>query len=354
MIKFNCKSCGQKFSVPAIQAGKKGRCPKCKKLIIVPKLESTSSISRQSDSGDAETEPKYSDYDLSLLDVPHKHESQNQQAGQYDVPGKDVEPAQKLEEETAAGETEPVGKRKLPWPVDIYLYPTSKEGLITIVIILLLRILTDIVAILLSFVVCIGGILGLIVKITIAYSYMYWYFSECISDSAAGGVRAPETIGNMSGLGEMIWQLLRLFACYAFFLGPVTFYRGYTFFYEIEINSIVFWSLLTYGVFFFPIGILAVVMFDSVNGLNPILLIRSIFSTLVKYCGLVILFYGLGILFFILRAIVLSILPRSGIISYIFFTYICFHVFSVYALLILGHLIGRFYWRYQEKLNWEV
>ncbi len=116
----------------------------------------------------------------------------------------------------------------------------------------------------------------------------------------------------------------------------------------------ILWSLLTYGIFFFPMGALAVIMFDSVNGLNPVLLIRSIFSTLVQYCGLVILFYGLSILFAIVRALMVPIMAQRGVISYMFFAYIFFHIFTIYALLILGHLLGRFYWQYQEKLNWDV
>jgi hypothetical protein len=26
----------------------------------------------------------------------------------------------------------------------------------------------------------------------------------------------------------------------------------------------------------------------------------------------------------------------------------------MYILLVVAHLLGRFYWRYQEKLNWDV
>ena len=36
MIKFHCKSCGQKFTVSDQQAGKKGKCPKCKQTIVIP------------------------------------------------------------------------------------------------------------------------------------------------------------------------------------------------------------------------------------------------------------------------------------------------------------------------------
>jgi predicted RNA-binding Zn-ribbon protein involved in translation (DUF1610 family) len=35
-IKFHCDSCGQCISVPQVYAGKKGKCPKCKTPIVVP------------------------------------------------------------------------------------------------------------------------------------------------------------------------------------------------------------------------------------------------------------------------------------------------------------------------------
>jgi len=38
-IKFHCKSCGQRIRAAQIHAGKKGKCPKCKKLIDIPTLQ---------------------------------------------------------------------------------------------------------------------------------------------------------------------------------------------------------------------------------------------------------------------------------------------------------------------------
>lgn len=37
MINFNCK-CGQKISVPQKYAGRKGKCPRCKNIVIIPSL----------------------------------------------------------------------------------------------------------------------------------------------------------------------------------------------------------------------------------------------------------------------------------------------------------------------------
>jgi phage FluMu protein Com len=352
MIKFNCKKCGQKLSVPGDRAGKKGKCPKCKNIIVVPEIQHKDSVINQTNSAIPEFEAQnFADNEI-LLEAIEKDQTQDELPDLSCVLEKATKNEHEPKEEPSNG-TELPPERKLPWLLDIFLYPVSRGGLTTLAVIMILRLLTDFLS---GFLMCCcyGGIVSIIIRIIVVYSYMYWYFSECISDSAVGGLRAPETFANMPGLGDMIWQWIKLFACYAFTFGPATFYSGYTYFYKIETNRIILWSLLTYGMFFFPMGALAVIMFDSVNGLNPVLLIRSFFSTLVHYCGLVILFYGFSILFYIFRAFMVPVMSQREVISYMFFTYLLFHIFTIYTLLILGHLLGRFYWRHKEELNWEV
>lgn len=38
VIRFKCKNCGQKIRVPDLHAGRKGKCPKCKNLLLVPEI----------------------------------------------------------------------------------------------------------------------------------------------------------------------------------------------------------------------------------------------------------------------------------------------------------------------------
>ena len=85
-------------------------------------------------------------------------------------------------------------------------------------------------------------------------------------------------------------------------------------------------------------------MFDSFAGLNPFLLIPSIFSTFFQYCGLIILFGLLSILFVITALILLKALILGFFLGIVF----------IYMLIVSAHLLGRFYFRYQEKLYWEV
>ena len=344
-IVLNCESCGLKISVPRVHAGKKGRCPRCKNSIAIPDLEKPVSKLKQEEVDYSIPRLAGNNAGLTLLEVTEEIKSKGEPIVESDMNGAVVDEQSSEEDYTS--------QRRFPWPISLFLYPVSQGVLCTIIVIVVLRIVTDVATVLLFSRIPFGGILGLIARVLFVYSYIYWYFSECIRDSAAGGLKAPEIIGSMPGLGDMICQFFRLFACYAFFLGPVTFYRGYTFFNDIEVDWIIFWSLLTYGVFFFPMGILAVVMFDSINGLNPLLLIHSIFSVFVRYCLLVLLLYVLGILLVSLGVIMSSILPKSGYLTIFTSSYVSL-VFFIYALLIVGHLLGRFYYKYQDKLNWEV
>jgi DNA-directed RNA polymerase subunit RPC12/RpoP len=354
-VEFLCENCGRKISVPDIYAGRSGKCPKCRSMVIIPKIQGVGPVSIEAEQGFSETAPKAFSPDSRFSGLLQEKITDTQPSSQQPTPDTILEETQRLREAMRIGSVEPeaIPERKLPWIIDIFLYPTSVPCLMVIGVIILIPLLINILAGLLGPFGFFVSIPGFFVKIVIML-YMYWYFAECIRDSASGGLRAPETVGSMASLGEMFFQFLRLVACYACFFGPVTFYSGHSAFSDVEMSSVVFWSLLTYGVFSFPMGILAVVMFDSVKGLNPILLIPSIISTFLQYCGLFILFYGLVVLFIIgvVGLIVASIV--GGLVLSAFLTFVFIIIGFIWLLFVMGHLLGRFYWKYQERLNWEV
>jgi hypothetical protein len=361
MIKFHCKSCGVRIRVPKVHAGKKGKCPRCKNIVIVPRAEQTDAPTSRTDFSDSRVSSKNSNLKLTFLDIPQKDSPPPQPTNQDYVSDASFERTQYLEESTGLKtvEPEPVPERKLPWLIDIFFYPTSKPGLTTLGIIvgipLLFRGFVFIFGILalrfppaLVF-LALFAIVGLIVKIVL-YLYMYWYLCACIRDSASGGIRAPETLAVTPGLGEIFWQTLRIIACLAFFALPAVAYSHNT-----KQTDAIYWCLVVYAVFFFPMGLLSVVMFDSVSGLNPVLLIGSIFSTFLPYCALVLL-YTVGVLLCVLDVLIqifTAIFLALPVLGPILLP-ISLQFFGIYMLFIAAHVLGRFHWRYQEKLNWEV
>ncbi len=47
-IKFNCKYCGQKITVPPVHAGKKGQCLKCNNILVIPSVKKVKPASAKS------------------------------------------------------------------------------------------------------------------------------------------------------------------------------------------------------------------------------------------------------------------------------------------------------------------
>jgi len=367
VVDFDCAECGQRISALKIHNGKKIICPKCKNTLIVPAgsqtpAKSVRTVSFTCSMCHREIEEPESSRGK-LVECPHCKdyvpvpiaEGPAQEAPA--PPGPRAEPDtsdQRFEQlqssigEMPAKEPDHVTERKLPWVLDIFLYPTSKAGLITLAIIIFVPLLIGIVVSSLSasargfpplLVLAVPvSMIGMITRLLLSL-YLYWYFCECIRDSAAGGVRAPETVGATPGLGDLLWQWFRTFACLVVFAAPTLIYYAHV----RQIDS-VFWALLAVGVFVFPMALLAVVMFDSFAGLNPILLVGSVFSTFLPYCAMIAMF----------ALLVFLIVQEAPVIqgsAILFFTIRCV---GVYLALIVAHLLGWFYHRYEQKLNWDV
>ena len=367
IVDFHCESCGQKISVPQVHAGKKCKCPKCKSIVVVPTRpeappKSVSTVRFTCSTCNREIEEPETSRGK-LVECPHcgsyvpvpsekipaqKAEALVQPGKADDISDERFEELQRGKGKIAVQEPEPVAERKLPWIIDIFLYPGSKAGLTTLAIIvvipLLIRIAVKCLAefsqqfppLLVLLVVIV--IVGFLVRVVL-YLYLYWYVCECIRDSAAGGLRAPETLAYTPGLGEMLWQGLRILGCLLVFFAPMLIYYQRT-----RQPDTVFWALLGYAVFFFPMGLLAVVMFDSLRGLNPILLIGSIFNTFLPYCAMVLVFVSAGFL-------IVQERPNTRGSAVLVFIVYCV---GIYLALVVAHLLGWFYHRYEQELNWEV
>jgi hypothetical protein len=181
---------------------------------------------------------------------------------------------------------------------------------------------------------------------------MFYFFMECIRDSAAGGIRAPENMASMPDASDAVRQVMEIIACVVVFWGPVGAYLIYKILWQPwgdDSNyepgtDVIFWSLLAYGIFFFPMGVLALAMFNSSSAFNPFLWIASIFSTFFQYCCLVLFFCILGWL----ASRIMVFLQQSLIFSYFY------GAAFIYLAMVAAHLLGRFYFLNSEKLNWEV
>ena len=345
MIKFNCDNCGGKFSAPESHAGKKGRCPKCKNVVFIPDARKSGSSPQENNSGEPQNDPRYSDFDLTLLEVPQIGEAQEKQIGES---GQAAGQTGKITQSSEKSEDESVAERRFPWPIDIFLYPANRSGLVILGIIIVIRWFSIIVirslggstpalspmVLIVVPLVCIS----IIVRVVL-YVFFYWYLCECIRDSAEGGLRAPETINKTPGFWELLW-LMRSVVCFILFVAPVL---GY--YYSARRTDMQFWIWFVYGVLLLPMSFLAFVMFDSLlSGLNPILLVGSIRSAFLPYCAMILVFLTAG--FFIITIVQDTdfTLVQKFII----------HCVVMYLLMVIAHLLGWFYDMYRQQLNWDV
>lgn len=345
IIEFNCENCGRVISVPKSHAGKKAVCPKCHIQFIIPSPKSPRPDWMEEYSGDLVDRTTDSTHGLTLLEVPEEYKLKDEPADEADTSEKTINLQEGSEEDSQAQETESVGQQKLPWFIDIFLYPISIPGLMHLGIFTIIPLVLSLIRMLLGPFKMAFAFPSILINIAVGL-YICWYITECVRDSAKGGRRAPEAFAS-SGLGEMWSQSLHIIGCYLIFLCPAFFYSIFS-----NKTDIVFWLLLAYGAFFFPMGLLACIMFDSIYGLSPLILIGSIFSTFFQYCGLVLLITGIILGFKAIQTIQTNNDQQER-----FLMIIMGAVFSgilLYIAFVVAHLIGRFYWRYEEKLNWEV
>jgi predicted nucleic acid-binding Zn-ribbon protein len=338
MIEFQCKNCGQIFRVQDVLRGKKCHCPKCNKLQIVPGKASPADEGSGMDIQHTNTDRRDEGSKKELLnpdifDVTDQEQrkaaEQKSTEGIFGLP-----PARGDESKT--GEFLP--QRKFPLIIDIFLYPISTPGLVLLGIFVGVPMCISFLAGLLgrfSFFISIpGGVINAVV-----FLYFYWYFCLCVRDSAAGNIRAPDVLVESPSLGDMFFQMLKVLSCLAFFIAPLIIY-----FQSTSKLDFIFWLLCGYAFLFYPMGLLAVIMYDSIEGLKPFLIIRSIIATFFQYSGILIAWLLVAGLY-IFRFINPFSLPFLGIFL---------EVGVIYFLLVMAHLLGRFYWRNSNKLKWEV
>jgi hypothetical protein len=235
---------------------------------------------------------------------------------------------------------EHTGERTLPWPVDVLLYPWSTSGLVHLLAMTLAVIGIAVGQRWLPGLVRPPGLLSLI-PILIAL-YFTWYLAECVHDSARGGVRAPHILTINPGLNEARSQIAYLVAAGTLYVLPAVVYPLCR-----QRVDWIFAVLATWAVVFAPIGLLAMVVQDSVDALNPLFLLGSILRTFVPYLGLLILVTGLGGLVWL----VLGNWVLSGASAWCQITGV---VVIAYGVFVLAHGLGRFYWRYRDRLDWGL
>jgi len=229
---------------------------------------------------------------------------------------------------------------KLPWFVEVLVYPASLHGLIQIGIFVVAYLVVDLTQpIMIAVFRHYGQVVVLGLRILLV-GYVTFYFGYCIYDSSRGGRRAPNiAVHHVPDKGDFVSQIGLILGCVAVCFWPVGLYYGFT-----ERTDSAFWLLAACGGFFFPMALLAGILFDATHALNPIFIVVSVLRTFFAYWALILSFCVFGGLV----AAVFWILSNIPILSFVS------SAVGLYLLLVAAHLLGRFYWWNKYKLNWGL
>jgi len=338
MIKFNCPNCSGKLKVPEDRAGKKGKCPKCKNPILIPDSQTVADLLTPAPAAEMQEPAEPQPYKLTFLDAPQIPAPQPAPTEICDESDSIPEYTQPPLLGSVRHEPEPIPQRKLPWVIDIFLFPMSLMSVVVLLLCLTVPIMLRIVLFACGPFMPIFLPFAWIILIML-YLYAFWYFSASIAHSAEGQIRAPSAAVDAPGIWDMFLNVFRAIICFLCFFFPMIFYLGRT-----QTFDTIFWLLFAFAVFMFPMGLLAVTVLDSFAGLNPVRIVGSALNTILPYSCIVAIYFAIGFLFTLAGPF-----WRTG--REVFYISVA-GIF--YLLLVAGHLLGRFYFKYQEKLSWDA
>ena len=90
--------------MPENQTGKKGRCPNCRHVVVVPGPDDSASFT---DGSGLEANSKVSGIDSSLFDIPQKKETAEESITQKQIPDESFESSQESDESMGTDKTTP-------------------------------------------------------------------------------------------------------------------------------------------------------------------------------------------------------------------------------------------------------
>jgi hypothetical protein len=257
------------------------------------------------------------------------------------VPSDDSVPAAEKAPGPSGAEDDAEAAAEPPAPfLHALAYPANADGLVQIGALVLTLWLVEVFGGLLGALVRqYGSLLVMIVRVFIA-GYVVFYIGYCVYDSAQGGRHAPTiSPAHFVDVGELISQMLLLAAALAVCFWPAALYGGLT-----GRADSWFWTLGAVGAFFWPMAFLTAVLFDGIDALNPLLILRSIFVTLPAYLALLVKLSVPGGVFLAI-SLTLARMPVVRMLA---------PAAYLYLLLVEAHLLGRFYRQHKDRLKWGL
>jgi hypothetical protein len=200
-----------------------------------------------------------------------------------------------------------------------------------------------ILCVVLSLVAKLAGIAPLVGPIAafLLGAYFCAIYFQMIQSSATGGKEAPEFPDTANFFEDIIWPMLQIFVVWLVSFGPWLGYLAWA--REDGANPLIDYGLLGFGVIYFPMAMLAVVVLGYTGALSPHIVIPAIFRAGWLYWFAVLLLC----LLYLAETVIESALSGLFIIKFIVLAFV-----GVYTLMTNARILGIVYRERQEELGW--
>ena len=179
------------------------------------------------------------------------------------------------------------------------------------------------------------------------YGYIYSYLQNVIHTTAHGDEHEP-SLPDISDIGEdlgapFVQLMLTVILCF----GPTIAAVVWLYFFEGgQLGAIGALAAGLAGCFYFPMAFLTVAMFDSVGGINPIVVIPAIFKVPLQYLvAFLLMTAGVAVYIFGLRGLP-SLIPIP------FLPTLIGGFIFLYLLTVMSRILGLLYYLNRHKLGW--
>ncbi len=215
---------------------------------------------------------------------------------------------------------------------DILTYAYRGSGKYVLILCVVLSLITKLVGV----VPLLGPIAGLLLS-----GYFCAIYFQMIQSSATGGKEAPEFPDTANFFEDIIWPMLQIIVVGLVSFGPLL---GYLFWVGGEhMKPFIGYGLFGFGIVYFPMAMLAVVVLGYMGALSPHIVIPGILRAGWLY-GFAVLM--LCMLYFA-ESVIECVLSGLCIIKYIILAF-----FGVYTLMTNARILGIVYRERQEELGW--
>ena len=313
MLKFQCPLCSKKLAVPEEYCGKRVRCPGCSEPIDVPDqspfgavaADDLDSLSQGPAVDPPAPDPAPNDPDTQTRDALHPSDASR--LAPTEVP--DV---------SFAG---------------VFVYPFKGAGkylmLTYLIIIVAFRLGSMLPLMGIGF-----GLAGLVCSI-----YFLAFLISVVASSANGESEMPDWPSFTSWREDIVTPVLICYLQTALSFLPAIAYLVLAWFEVLAFSPPLAWALIALGCLVAPMVFLAAVLFSSVEAVNPVLIIGSIFRIFPAYL-LTLAFLALVI---VLESVINNLaLPIPFLNA----------VIGIYSSMVMMRILGLLYYKNQHKLGW--